>query len=182
MTEAPADDGLVEPLTELGQTDLDDLCDAALKAVADGGGFGWIKAPQRHVMENYWRGVLMVPERSLFVARLDGVICGSAQLVRSPRNNEAQSFSAQLISHFIVPWARRRGLGRRLVQAVEAAARAAGIAVLNLDVRATQIAAIALYESLGFERWGTHPAYALVQGAVLPGHFYLKRLSAEAIA
>jgi ribosomal protein S18 acetylase RimI-like enzyme len=176
MTGAPDDAGLIEALTEYGDTDLDDLCDAATKAIADNGGFGWLKPPQRHVMENYWRGVLMVPERSLIVSRLDGVICGSAQLVRTPRNNEAQAFAAQLTTHFVAPWARRRGLGRRLVEAVEEAARAAGIAVLNLDVRATQAQAIALYERVGFERWGTHPAYARVEGAIVPGHYYLKRL------
>ena len=177
MTGTPSDEGIVEALSEFGDSDLDDLCDAAAKAIADGGGFGWLKPPQRHVMENYWRGVLMVPERGLFVARLDGVICGSAQLIRTARNNEAQSFASQLTAHFVTPWARRRGLGRRLVQAVEAAARAAGVGVLNLDVRATQGPAIALYESQGFSRWGTHPAYARVEGDIVPGHFYWKRLT-----
>lgn len=172
--------GSVEALSEFAGTDLEDLCDAAHQAIVDGSGFGWIKAPPRHVMESFWRGVLLVPERRLFVARLDGVICGSVQLVRPPRNNEAQAFAAQLLSHFVAPWARRRGLGRRLVQAVEAAARGAGVEVLNLDVRATQTAAIALYEALGYERWGTHPAYAKVNTVVIPGHFFLKRFGPEA--
>ncbi len=35
-----------------------------------------------------------MPERLLFVGRLDGIIVGSAQLVRPPRNNEAQAFAA----------------------------------------------------------------------------------------
>jgi ribosomal protein S18 acetylase RimI-like enzyme len=46
-----------------------------------------------------------------------------------------------------------------------------------LDVRETQTAAIALYEAAGFTRWGTHPAYAKVKGAVIQGHFYYKRLT-----
>ena len=33
----------VELLTELKGTDLEDLCDAAEAAIADGGGFGWIE-------------------------------------------------------------------------------------------------------------------------------------------
>ena len=61
-------------------------------------------------------------------------------------------------------------------KAVEAAAREEGFAVLNLDVRATQEAAITLYEHLGFRRWGTHPRYARVDGRTVAGHFYVKDL------
>jgi GNAT superfamily N-acetyltransferase len=167
----------VERLTAFAGTDLHDLCDAAEAAIGDGGGFGWIKKPPRHIMENYWKGVLLVPGRSLFAARLDGTICGSAQLLKPPRNNEAQAFAAQLMSNFMAPWARGHGLARRLVQTVEDAAREEGFVILNLDVRATQAAAIQLYESMGYERWGTHPFYARVLGKVVPGHFYVKRLA-----
>ena len=179
MTDARVATTVVEPLEVLGGTDLDDLCDAAEAAIKGGGGFGWLNAPPRHIMENYWRGVLLVPERRLFVARLDKTICGSAQLVRPPRNNEAQAFAAQMMSNFIAPWARGHGLAKRLVVAVEDGARAAGYTILNLDVRDTQTAAIQLYESLGYIRWGTHPAYARVEGAMLPGHFYFKRLAPQ---
>ena len=34
----------VEVLTEFRGTDLNDLCDAAEAAIADGGGFGWVKS------------------------------------------------------------------------------------------------------------------------------------------
>ncbi len=179
MSGSPAPKKAVEPVESFAGTDLEDLCDAAEDAIKAGGGFGWVAAPPRHIMEAYWRGVLLVPERRLFVARLDGTICGSAQLSRPPRNNEAQAFAAQLTSNFIAPWARGHGLARRIVLAVEEAARAAGFAILNLDVRATQEAAIQLYESLGYVRWGTHPAYARVDGKPIPGHFYFKRLTAE---
>jgi len=59
---------------------------------------------------------------------------------------------------------------------VEEAARALGYHLLNLDVRETQTAAIALYESLGYIRWGIHPAYARVHGHTLRGIFYYKLL------
>lgn len=161
-------------------TDLEDLCEATVAAIEDGGGFGWIKAPARQVLENYWNGVLLVPERSLFVARLNGTICGSVQLVAPPRNNEAQSFAAQLTGNFLAPWSRGHGLARRMIEAIEDGARAAGFAILNLDVRATQEAAIGLYETMGFQRWGTHPAYARVDGKVIQGHYYFKRLGGRA--
>src|SRR5437763_14472736 len=80
----------VERLTRYSGTDLDDLSEATESAIVEGGGFGWLKPPPRQLLENYWKGVLLVPERRLVVGRLDGVICGSAQLSRAPRNNEAQ--------------------------------------------------------------------------------------------
>lgn len=167
----------VELVTDLAGADLHDLCDAAESAIADGGGFGWLRAPERHVMESYWRGVLLVPERELFVARLDGVIAGSAQLQRAARNNEAQAYVGQLTTFFLAPWSRGHGLARRLIEAVEARAVAHGLKALALDVRATQERAIQLYEAMGFQRWGTNPCYALVDGEWVSGHAYTKRLA-----
>ena len=68
--------------------------------------------------------MLLVPERELFVARLDGVIVGSAHLVRPPRNNEAQAFAATLMHSFIAPYARGHGLARLLTHAGRGRARA----------------------------------------------------------
>ncbi|GLR79223.1 GNAT family N-acetyltransferase [Azospirillum oryzae] len=169
----------IDKVDALKTADLHDLCDAADDAIRAGGGFGWVEPPPRDVMERFWKGVLVVPERVLFVARLDGVVAGSAQLVKPPRNNEAQAHAAQLTTSFVAPWARGHGLARRLTLAVVEEARAVGFRVLNLDVRVTQEAAIALYESLGFRRWGTHPFYALVQGQPLAGHFYCKDLQPD---
>ena len=78
-------------------------------------------------LESYFRGVLLMPERLLFTARLDGVIVGCAQLVRPPRNNEAQAFAATLMHSFIAPYARGHGLGdASMTRRVEDAARALG--------------------------------------------------------
>jgi ribosomal protein S18 acetylase RimI-like enzyme len=166
----------VESLTEFTGTELHDLCDAAEAAIVAGGGFGWLSVPPRQAMEAYWKGVLVVPERELFVARLDRTICGSAQLQRAPRNNEAQALSGQLTTSFMAPWARGHGLARQLVLAVEAAALRVGLRILNLDVRESQEAAIKLYETLGYQQWGRHPHYAWVEGRWVPGRYYFKDL------
>ena len=71
----------------------------------------------RRALETYFRGVLLVPERELFVARLNGDIVGSAILVRPPRNNEAQAFAASLMHSYIAPYARGYGLARMLTAA-----------------------------------------------------------------
>lgn len=156
--------------------DLHDLCDATIQAIEAGGGFGWVTPPPREVLERYWRGVMAVPERTLFVGRLDGVIVGSAQLVRPFKSNEAQQFAATLATSFIAPWARGHGLARKLTLAVEDKARAEGFAQLNLDVRETQQAAIQLYEKLGYVRWGVNPNYALLGERMLKGYYYYKPL------
>ena len=98
------------------------------------------------------------------------------QLQEPPRNNEAQAHAALLTTLFVAPWARGHGISARLVQAVEKQAVELGYLVLNLDLRATQTAAIQVYESQGFERWGTNPAYALVEGEFVAGHYYSKQL------
>src|SRR5207237_2875443 len=169
----------VERLTRYSGTDLDDLSEATESAIVEGGGFGWLKPPPRQLLENYWKGVLLVPERRLVVGRLDGVICGSAQLSRAPRNNEAQALAGTLTSAFVAPWARGRGLGRGIVREIEDLAREFGLTVLNLDLRDTQRAAIGLYENLGYRRWGTHPVYAQVEGHIIRGQYYYKLLEDE---
>ncbi|MBP7334693.1 GNAT family N-acetyltransferase [Niveispirillum sp.] len=166
----------VEKVTELKRSDLYDLCDATEAAIIDGGGFGWVSPPDREVMERYWKGVMAVPERTLIVGRLDGVIAGSAQLVRPTRNNEAQAFACNLTTSFVAPWARGHGMARRLTQAVIDEATRLDFGILNLDVRETQRAAITLYDHMGFTRWGTHPHYARAKGRTIAGHFYYKVL------
>ena len=166
----------VEPLEEVSDEDLEDLCDAAESAILDGGGFGWLKPPPRAVLGRYFRGVVLVPERHLFVGRMDDRVAASVQLQEPPRNNEAQAHAAALTTLFVAPWARGHGIGPRLLQAVEERATALGYLYLNFDIRASQDAGIHLFESQGFERWGTNPAYALVDGNLVGGHYYSKQL------
>lgn len=169
----------VEQVSELSSGDMQDLCDATDSAIEAGGGFGWVKLPSREVLERYWQGVLTMPARLMFVARLDGVVCGSVQLVMPPKNNEAQGHSVHLTANFIAPWARGHGLARMMVEAAEEKARAMGFAVINLDLRETQEAAIKLYESMGYVNFGAHPFYARVDGKVVKGRYYYKVIDPE---
>ncbi|MBP7670327.1 GNAT family N-acetyltransferase [Ferrovibrio sp. MS7] len=166
----------IDQLTALSEDEIDELCSAAEKAILDGSGFGWLAVPSRHVLEKYWRGVLLMPQRDLFVARLDGAIVGSTQLLRPPPNNEAQAHAVQLTTFFIAPWARGHGLARGLLAAVEAAALKQGYVQVDADMRASQVAATQLAEACGYLRWGEKPHYAMVNGASVPGYFYSKRL------
>lgn len=168
----------VEMLNEFGPGDLQDLSDAAEAAIIDGGGFGWISPPPRETLEAFWRGVLLIPERDLFVGRIDGVIAGSCQIQKPARNNEAQRHTCSLTTTFVAPWGRGHGLSRDLVEIAEKHARDEGFKVLTLDVRETQHAAIRLYERLGYVRFGSLPHYAYVRDGFVSGHFYYKELDA----
>lgn len=165
---------VVERIDKLNHTDLQDLCDATVAAIELDGGFGWTSVPPSDVMKRYWQGVVTVPQRDLFVARLDGAIAGTAQLVRVPPNNQAQGFSAQLMTFFIAPWARGCGLGQMMVEAIENCAKENNVYMINLDVRETQFGAIKLFKKMGYTQWGMHPHYALVNETVIPGYFFYK--------
>lgn len=166
----------IEKITALDERDLEDLCEATDEAIIDGNGFGWLKPPPRRILESYWKGVLLVPERELFCARLDDRIVGSIQLLKPPPNNEAGAHTATLSTFFIAPWARGHGLARGLLHESELSARAQGYEILDLDVRATQAAAIRLYENAGFKRWAVKHHYARIDGKYVDGYFYTKPL------
>jgi ribosomal protein S18 acetylase RimI-like enzyme len=168
----------VERCERISEADLLALCEATNAAIIEGGGFGWLEPQGQDILIRHFRGVLLVPERELFLARLDGRVVGSAQMVRPPRNNEAQAISAQLTHAYIAPYARGFGLARKLIRFVEERAAALGHRVLNLDVRETQMVAIQIFEGLGYTRWGTHPAYARVKGQIVQGHFFHRLIDA----
>ena len=176
QSDTPPDLTIDHVREELSLSDLNDLCDATDDAIKDGGGFGWVDLPARETLERYWQGAVIMPLRDVFVARLDGVICGTAQMVHPAKHNHAQSHAAHLTSHFVAPWARGHGLARMLVSRVEQQAQAKGYTVMNLDVRDSQDAAIKLYESMGYDMLATHPAYAYIDGHYVAGRYYMKLL------
>jgi len=62
----------------------------------------------------------------------------------------------------VSPARQGHGLGRRLMATLIGAARAARVEVLTLDLRADNERAAALYESLGFRRYGRLPGFVAV--------------------
>jgi [ribosomal protein S18]-alanine N-acetyltransferase len=88
----------------------------------------------------------------LYVVRVDGAIVGYCSFWRI--------FDEIHVNNFAVhPSQRRQGLGRALLAHVVAAAAAFGAPNATLKVRASNTAAIALYEAGGFVRAGLRRAY-----------------------
>ena len=84
-------------------------------------------------------------------ARLDGRVVGTCALIRH------QAGVWELAKMAVAPAAQGRGIGRRLAEAVIAAARAGQAPRLFLETSPKLEAAIGLYESLGFRRVPTGP-------------------------
>jgi hypothetical protein len=153
----------VELATDIHEHDLADLCEATNAAIIEGGGFGWVQQQDRAALARHFRGVLMVPERTLFLARIDGVVVGSAQLVRLPKNNEAQAFarSSPMPTSRPTPAA---SAWRALVQRARSTRRAGHPVLEPRRAGLGSASSITLCERLGYTSWGTHPAYARVEG------------------
>lgn len=166
----------IERMSEFRHADLTELVQATEDAIRDGIGFNWVVPPGRDLLETYWKGVLVVPERVLFTGRLDGTLAGSVQLLKPGPSKETSSFAAGIEAHFVAPWARGHGLARSLLEAAEREARNQGFSVLKLSVRETQEAAIALYEESGYTCWGVLPTYEFVNAKMIAGKFYYKNL------
>ena len=58
----------------------------------------------------------------------------------------------------------RLGIGRKAMEALIAFAKGCGLEVLQLEVRSDNVPAIALYESLGFEKLGLYKNFMKVNG------------------
>lgn len=166
----------VEKRIELKPSELTELCQATEDAIRDGIGFNWMVPPMRETLEAYWKGVLMVPSRSLFIAKLDGIIAGSIQLLRPSKTKETQAFAATVEAHFMAPWARGHGLAKMLLDLAEREAARDGFSVINLSVRETQERALTIYREHGYTEWGRMPYYEYVNAGMVSGHFFYKKL------
>ena len=71
---------------------------------------------------------------------------------------------------YVTPDARSRGLGRALVDAATAHARALGVESLHLSVTDAHPAAKRLYETAGFVQWGTEPRSLKWKGECVDEH------------
>ena len=97
---------------------------------------------------------LEAPHLSFFVARDDGAAVGCAAWVSDSEDE------AELKRMYVRPEARGLKVGRRLLEIVEAHARAAGVRILRLETGIRQPEALSLYRSAGFTERGPYGAYA----------------------
>lgn len=99
----------------------------------------------------YLKTVRRHPDAAVFVAEEDGDVLARLSLARDP--HPASRHVADL-GLMVAQRARRKGIGRMLLDEAVTWARSAGIRKLELHVFPWNEPAIRLYESFGFEREG----------------------------
>ncbi|SCF47284.1 GNAT family N-acetyltransferase [Micromonospora mirobrigensis] len=115
--------------------------------------FGSRLADWRDAGDDRWRARLALVGSVNLVALLDGVPVGMASGV--PGDGDR---TVELISMWVAPAGRGRGVGDALVNAVESGARRASATTVELAVRVANAPAIALYARHGFTDTGRTPA------------------------
>jgi GNAT superfamily N-acetyltransferase len=142
---------------------IDELAGVLLDCVAGGASVGFMAGLTREQALVFWHRVsdaVARGERVLLVAQHhDGRIVGTVQLVIAmPDNQPHRADVAKMLVH---RGARGQGIAQRLLEAVDAQARAAGKTVLVLDT-VTGSDAERLYARCGWQRVGSIPNYALM--------------------
>jgi GNAT superfamily N-acetyltransferase len=155
---------------------IDQLADVLLDCVEGGASVSFMLPMARATALSFWRKVadgVARGERTLLVAEDEDGIVGTVQLITDmPENQPHRADVAKLLVH---RRARGAGIGRRLMEAVEDAAREQGRRVLVLDTASDT--AERLYERLGWQRVGVVPDYALMPDGVLCATtFYYKHV------
>ncbi len=165
-------------LLPAGEIDAAPLAALLCDAVNDGASVGFLPPLTVDEAAAYWHGVIAAVaagERLLLVARAGEETIGTVQLDLCQRANGLHR--AEVMRLLVHTTARRRGVGRALMEAAEAEARARGRTLLVLDTRDGD-PSCRLYESLGYTRAGVIPRYARsADGRLHATAIYYKELS-----
>ncbi len=102
-------------------------------------------------------------DRCVLGAWLESDLVGMLGLQREEMRKLAHK--AFIWGMYVAPSARRRGVGRQLIdRALSRAASMTGVRQVNLGVNAANFEAIALYESAGFTSFGVERGFMLLDG------------------
>lgn len=148
------------PNTNLSQ-DICELGDLLHDCVHAGAAVSFILPFSREEAAAFWRNKVLPAVQDgtcrVVVARRDGKIVGSVQVdLATPPNQPHRGEIKKLLVH---PSARRAGIARALMLAIEEQARGAHRTLLTLDTASA--AAEHLYASLGYVRVGVIPRFSL---------------------
>jgi GNAT superfamily N-acetyltransferase len=165
----------IRELSSLTDTQVSDLADMLVRIVKSGASIGWLDTPDPVVARLYWLSVIR-PDNVLLVAEEDGHVIGTAQLELAQRENGRHR--AEVNKVLVRPDRQGEGIGKRLMDAVEQAARERGRTLLHLDTDQADIAN-AFYLRCGYTPIGTIPNWARSgrDGTLHGTTFYYKQLT-----
>jgi ribosomal protein S18 acetylase RimI-like enzyme len=140
--------------------------------VTNGAALGWVDPPSLHDVAELLTAVgqrCATSDAAIRGAYAGGRLVGIGYWRRYERPTHAMSADLEKIA------VRRdhqgQGIGRRLLAELICAARAMGIEILTLDLRADNVGALSLYESMGFERYGYLRDFVAVRHRRYDKHF-----------
>jgi ribosomal protein S18 acetylase RimI-like enzyme len=170
----------IEELTaEQARQHLGGLAELLVDVVCDGASVNFMLPFGHDDALRFWRSVLdrvETGEIRLLAAFRDGALDGTVQLQLAPQPN--QPHRADVAKLLVHTRARRLGIARSLMLALEETARRHGRTLLTLDTLAGTPAE-RLYRSLGYTVIGQIPGYALLPGGgePLPTSIIYKQLA-----
>ncbi len=169
----------IEALNEaLTRACMPELVGLLQDAVVGGASVGFLLPVSREEAVAYWESVvaaLAEGSRVLLIARRpDGAVVGTVQLDLAMRANGRHR--AEVSKLMVHSSARRQGIGRALMLALEEQARRLGRTTLVLDTRQGDPSE-RLYRSLGYQFAGAIPRYARsADGTLHTTAFYYRLL------
>jgi GNAT superfamily N-acetyltransferase len=155
-----------------------ELVDILVDCVDGGASVGFLPPLSHAEAGTYWRSVadaIADGSRVLLVAGTPGApATGTVQLDLCMRGNGLHR--AEVVRLLVHRAARRQGLGRALMEAIESEARRLHRTTLVLDTREGDPSE-RLYRSLGWQRAGVIPRYARSAGGSLDGSAFYYKIS-----
>ncbi|RYZ73533.1 MAG: GNAT family N-acetyltransferase [Lysobacteraceae bacterium] len=161
----PADADVIPALTEV----LRDV-------IAGGASVGFLASDGTTELDDYWRGIFasLGPALALWIAEHQGQVVGTVQLAPCQRSNGRHRGDVQKL--LVHRSAQGRGVATRLMDAVEAHARASGLGLLVLDTHSGSRAE-GLYRNRGWLAAGSIPGFAAVpDGSLIATTYFYKQL------
>jgi GNAT superfamily N-acetyltransferase len=168
----------IQRLFAVTETQIQGLAELLIDCVEGGASVSFMHPLPVTKAVDFWRGVadgVARGERALLVAEDAGGIAGSVQLILDQPEN--QPHRADLSKMLVHRRARRQGVGAALLQAAESVGRDCGKSLLVLDTANGD--AERLYASLGWQRVGVIPGFALLpQGGLCDTTLFYRILQA----
>jgi ribosomal protein S18 acetylase RimI-like enzyme len=148
---------------EPGPIEYDAVHRVVEAVMREGGAVGWVGVPDRADTAQWLAAIAAEVAAGRTRMALLGVGGRLEALGRWTRYaKETVAVNADVLQVMVHPDARGLGLARRLVGELVADARAHRVETVTLDVRGNNHAAMALYESLGFQVYGRLPDFVAV--------------------
>lgn len=149
------------------------LAQLLVDVVRGGASVGFLEDLTVAEAEQWWQGHLQRDGQTVLVAREEGgAVLGTATLVLAPMPNGRHR--GEVVKLLVSPAARRRGLGRLLLEALEETAGEAGRTLLVLDT-VTDSPAQRLYASAGWQVVGVVDDYAAMPDGSLAQTTYMSK-------